>query len=260
MRCPPQLIVTHTPREYLLPEYLKAGSGATLVYCYDEHDITFLAPPKPRLKVRATQGAFSTPRTRNARPVSPSSQLAVKRSEHAPCLWVRPVSMRAQVRCSDACTNEWVHGVRVLVMAHRVEAPYVPEGEAKSPQELHLEPGKALAPTASNQQQQQQGADEVAVAKEAAAQKPPADAAAGAGSGAAANAAKAPAAAEDAAAKGKAEEAGAKPPAAAAPGKEGVEAPEAPKRQEEAANGTAADPAGSTVRSPQGNLLTFLIP
>ncbi len=43
-----------------------------------------------------------------------------------------------QVRASDACSFEWVHGVRVLVMAKRVEPAYVPEGEDMSPQDRLL--------------------------------------------------------------------------------------------------------------------------
>jgi hypothetical protein len=51
-----QIIVVGTPKEYLLPEYFKPGSGTALVSTYDLHHIDFLAPPKPRVKVSHKSG------------------------------------------------------------------------------------------------------------------------------------------------------------------------------------------------------------
>ncbi|KAL6755881.1 hypothetical protein V8C86DRAFT_160826 [Haematococcus lacustris] len=48
-----KVVVADPPRDYLLPEFYQSGSGTAVLTTCDRHEIKFVAPPKPRVRVAA---------------------------------------------------------------------------------------------------------------------------------------------------------------------------------------------------------------
>lgn len=50
-----QVVVVDTPPDFLLPGYFRSGSGTQMIATSERHHLKFLAPPKPRVRVRVVR-------------------------------------------------------------------------------------------------------------------------------------------------------------------------------------------------------------